>query len=64
MKVVVRKDRCVGHGVCESIAPDVFAVGDDAIAQVAGLIRGEHQQAAMNAAASCPSQALCITEED
>lgn len=64
MNIVVRKDRCVGHGVCESIAPDVFAVGDDAIAQVAGLIRREQQEAAIAAAASCPSGALRITEED
>lgn len=63
MKVVVNHSLCVGHGVCESTAPAVFAVGDDAISQVrVGEIPADQHSAAKEAVASCPSQALRITE--
>lgn len=63
VKVVVDTDRCVGHGVCEQVAPDIFAVGDDAISQVlVDPVPGDRRAAVAEAVASCPSQALRITE--
>jgi ferredoxin len=29
MKIKVDDDKCTGHGMCESFAPDMFEVGDD-----------------------------------
>jgi ferredoxin len=31
VKVGVDRDRCVGSGTCEALAPDVFEVGDDGV---------------------------------
>jgi len=31
MRVEVDLDKCTGHGICESIADDVFEVQDDGI---------------------------------
>ena len=31
MKVGVDRDRCVGSGTCEALAPDVFEVDDDGV---------------------------------
>lgn len=63
MKVVVNHDLCVGHGVCEWVAPAVFAVGHDAISQVlVDEIALDQREAAKEAVTSCPAQALRITE--
>ncbi len=29
MKIVVDRARCTGLGICESIAPDYYEIGDD-----------------------------------
>ena len=31
MRVEVDLDKCTGHGICESIADDVFEVQDDGV---------------------------------
>ena len=34
-KVTVKKDVCIGCGLCTSTAPEVFAFGDDGLAEAA-----------------------------
>lgn len=62
MRVVVDRDRCVGSGMCTSIAPGVFELDD-----VGGLVlkrdevADEADQAAVNdAVACCPVEALSV----
>ncbi|QZA06961.1 ferredoxin [Mycolicibacter heraklionensis] len=63
MKVLVDQDRCVGHGICEMKAPDVFAIGDDGVSYVlVDEISDDHRDAVADAVASCPSQALRLTD--
>jgi ferredoxin len=40
MRVEVDLEKCTGHGICESIADDVFEVQDD------GLVLIHHDRAA------------------
>jgi ferredoxin len=40
MRLEVDVDKCTGHGICESIADDVFEVQDD------GLLIIDHDRAA------------------
>jgi ferredoxin len=40
MRLEVDVDKCTGHGICESIADDVFEVQDD------GLLIIDHDKAA------------------
>jgi ferredoxin len=61
MKIVVDRSRCTGLGMCESLAPDVFEVGDDGhlvvLSEEIELSRlGELE----TAAAACPTEALRI----
>jgi ferredoxin len=61
MRIVVDRDRCIGTGICESIAADVFEVQDDGVmkllvAQVAEADRDRMEQAL----ARCPTAALKI----
>jgi ferredoxin len=60
MKIHVDRDKCTGIGVCESLCPDMFEVGDDGWLN---LIQGEaipdDIAADVDAAVSgCPTAAL------
>lgn len=59
MKVIVNRELCVGHGLCEAVAQNIFTVGDDGIAELL-LAEIPDDQAALvaEAVAACPSQAL------
>ena len=63
MRLEVDVDKCTGHGICESIADDVFEVQDD------GLLIIDHDKAANRieiAAAGnviqCPAAALRLAD--
>ena len=61
MRIVVDRDRCIGTGICESTAADVFEVQDDGamkllIDEVADTDRDRMEQAL----ARCPTGALKI----
>jgi ferredoxin len=61
MRINVDTDRCTGHGVCESIAEDIFEVGDDGIVHL--LIEDvpeSRRDEIAEAVAECPTQALSI----
>jgi ferredoxin len=61
MKINVDTDRCTGHGVCESLAPEVFEVGDDGIVHLLTEDLAEDQRATLESAvAECPTQALSL----
>lgn len=65
MKVRVDPERCVGHGRCYEIAPDVF--GDDERGHcvvLAASVPAEHRAAARKAEANCPEQAIQVVEPD
>lgn len=62
-RIEVDRERCVGSGTCEMLAPDVFEVADDGIVAV---LRpepdGEDAEAAAEAVRACPTQALELAD--
>ena len=63
MKVTVDRTLCVGNGLCEAAAPELFAVGDDGEAQVlVGEIPAAEHQRAREAVQACPARALHIID--
>jgi ferredoxin len=61
MKIHVDTDKCTGHGVCESIAPEVFEVGDDGVVHLLTTDLTEAMRADLESAvAECPTQALSL----
>ena len=63
MRVEVDLDKCTGHGICESIAEDVFEVGDDGIVRIDGGERPETDRARMQQAVTqCPAAALRLID--
>lgn len=63
MRVEVDLDKCTGHGICESIAEDVFEVTEDGIVQVHGVERPESdRERIQQAVTQCPAAALRLVE--
>ncbi|MFV9633419.1 ferredoxin [Mycobacterium neumannii] len=63
MRVEVDLDRCTGHGICESIAEDVFEVGDDGIVLIQEPERPESDRDRMQQAVTqCPAAALRLLD--
>ncbi len=61
-RIVVDRDLCQGHGVCESEAPGVFEVSKDAVLTI--LDEAPADRRAVEAAVKyCPTHALTIVEE-
>jgi ferredoxin len=59
MRVVVDRDTCRGHGICEALVPEVFEVDADGKSTVVGDPVPDSERAAVQEAiASCPSEAL------
>ena len=63
-RIVVDTSRCEGHGLCEGIAPDVFALHDEGAVEV--LIKepvagGAVEAAGRAAALACPVAAIRVT---
>ncbi len=64
-RILVDRDLCQGHGVCESEAPELFAVakaGD--LAVLHERPPDDQRRAADQAVRYCPTHALAIVEED
>jgi sterol 14-demethylase len=64
VRIVVDRDLCQGHGVCESEAPDVFSVSKKGVLTVVDESPGEERRAMIEqAVAFCPTKALSIEED-
>jgi ferredoxin len=63
MKVFVDPDICLGCGICEGIAPDVFSLGSESYAVVLLDPVPENYRADVNdAIEQCPEEAISISE--
>jgi ferredoxin len=63
MRVEVDLDKCTGHGICESIAEDVFEVQDDGTVHIDSGDRPESDRERMQQAVTqCPAAALRLIE--
>ncbi|WP_084654668.1 ferredoxin [Nocardia altamirensis] len=59
MRIIADRSRCEGHAMCEAIAPNLFRVGDDALASpLVDMIAESDRELAELAIDSCPVAAL------
>jgi ferredoxin len=62
-RVQVDRERCVGSGVCESLAPDVFEIDDDGVLQVhREEPSADELDDVQDAVQQCPARALALAE--
>ena len=59
--VTVEPDTCIGSGICRSLAPEIFVLGDDRVSRPARDVVGE-DPGITDAANCCPVQAILVTE--
>jgi ferredoxin len=63
MRIVHDESRCASLGICESVAPEVFEVGDDGQLRVLDPTPGEQLRALVaEAVAACPTGALALED--
>jgi ferredoxin len=62
VNIEVDRDRCAGTGSCVYALPGVFALGDDGVAKVVGVVDTE-EQLAREVVAECPTAALRLVRE-
>ena len=61
MRITVDRSKCIGTGLCESVAPDLFEVGGDGEVVVAsGDVPEERREDVEQAVESCPTLALGV----
>jgi len=67
MKVVLDSDRCVGHGRCYALAPEVYDADDEGHCLMQfgpdDAIPADLEAKARLGAANCPEQALTVLED-
>ena len=64
MRIEVDLGKCTGHGICESIAEDVFEVDDDGSVRIHGDQRPESDRERIKQAVTkCPAAALILIED-
>ncbi len=63
MRIVVDRDLCEGHGMCEAMAHEFFELDDDDVLHVLDESPdGERRGELAAATASCPVQALSLED--
>ncbi|MDU4861040.1 MAG: ferredoxin [Terrisporobacter othiniensis] len=61
MKAYVDKDLCIGCGVCPSVCPEVFEMGDDGLSHViVDAVPSGSEDDAKDAEGSCPVDAIKV----
>ncbi|MET8981838.1 ferredoxin [Streptomyces sp. NPDC004539] len=65
MRISVDRSACCGAGNCVLLAPDVFDQGEDdgVVVLLAAAPAPEHEAAAREAAAVCPTSAITVRED-
>ena len=65
MRVHVDPELCIGCGICEGDAPDVFSLATNTVAQVImDPVKPEFEADARTAAGDCPESAISIEDGD
>lgn len=62
MRITVDRSKCIALGVCESLAPQNFAVADDgALVITVSSVGPESAESVEQAVMQCPTSALKLT---
>jgi ferredoxin len=66
MKLAIDSARCMGHGRCYSVAPDLLTFDDDGYVASRGElvdVPENHVEAARQAVANCPERAVELIDD-
>ena len=63
MKIEIDREACTSVGTCLAVAPNTFELDDEGIAIIKNPT-GEDEATILQAAQSCPVNAIIITDDD
>lgn len=65
MKVRVDRERCMGHGMCTALAPELFHVSEETGFNEMGEVEiaPDQQTLARRGVGACPEQAITVLDE-
>ena len=63
MKIKIIRDKCISAATCVAIAPDTFELDDEGIV-IEKNPEGDDEQTIIDAAKSCPTQAIEIFDDE
>jgi len=63
MKIKIIRDKCISAGTCVAIAPDTFELDDEGKVVLKNP-GGDDEQAIIDAAKSCPTQAIEVYNDE
>ena len=63
MKIKILRDKCISAGTCVAIASDTFKLDNDGIVIIKDA-GGNDEQTIIDAAKSCPTQAIEIFDDN
>jgi ferredoxin len=64
LRTFADRERCCGYGICMQLCPEVFKADADGIVYVENeIVPAEVAEEAIEAAASCPAEALRVVAD-
>ena len=61
MKIKVDTGRCMGHGMCNALAPEVYEITDDGFNEMGEFeVQPERYEAARRGANACPERIIAV----
>jgi ferredoxin len=64
LRAFADRERCCGYGICVQLCPEVFKTDDNGLVYLdSEIVPAGFEEAATEAAASCPAQALRVVAD-
>ena len=64
MKIVINREKCVGHARCAAVAPTLFALDADGYIAIDGFdVPKGQEDAARKGARACPERVISVKED-
>jgi len=64
LSIHIDRDLCIGAATCLAIAPEVYALDNEAKAIIIDSAANDSDQNIIDAARACPTAAISITDKD
>ncbi|MFF2963981.1 ferredoxin [Streptomyces sp. NPDC057963] len=65
MRIKVDSERCMGHAMCNALAPEVYTVTDDGFNEMPEFeVAADRRAAALRGASACPERIIAVLADE
>ncbi|MFG2631502.1 ferredoxin [Streptomyces sp. NPDC048473] len=65
MRIKVDSERCMGHAMCNALAPEVYTVTDDGFNEMQEFeVTTAQRAAALRGASACPERIIAVLADE